>query len=35
LIVNGAEVHVVRRRETFEDLISGETVVTLKAGPDA
>jgi len=35
VIVDGAEVHVVRRRETFEDLISGETVVTLKAGPDA
>lgn len=35
VIVNGAEYHVVRERETFEDLIRGEKIVTLKGGPDA
>jgi diaminopimelate decarboxylase len=35
VLVNGAEYHVVRERETFEDLIRGEKIVTLKGGPDA
>jgi len=35
VIVNGAEYHVVRERETFEDLIRGENIVPLKGGPDA
>ncbi len=35
VIVNGAEYQVVRERETFEDLIRGEKIVTLKGGPDA
>ncbi|HXZ88864.1 MAG TPA: diaminopimelate decarboxylase, partial [Candidatus Binataceae bacterium] len=35
VIVNGAEYHVVRERETFEDIIRGEKIVTLKGGPDA
>ncbi len=35
VIVNGSEYHVVRERETFEDLIRGEKIVTLKGGPDA
>jgi len=35
VLVNGAEYHVVRERETFEDLIRAEKLVTLKAGPDA
>jgi diaminopimelate decarboxylase len=35
VIVNGGEYHVVRERETFEDLVRGEKIVTLKGGPDA
>jgi diaminopimelate decarboxylase len=35
VLVNGAEYHVVRERETFDDLIRGEKIVTLKGGPDA
>ena len=35
VIVNGAEYQVVRERETFEDVIRGEKIVTLKDGPDA
>jgi diaminopimelate decarboxylase len=35
VLVNGAEYHVVRERETFDDLIRGENLVTLKSGPDA
>jgi len=35
VIVNGSEYQVVRERETFEDLIRGEKIVTLKGGPDA
>jgi diaminopimelate decarboxylase len=35
VLVNGGEYHVVRERETFEDLIRAEKIVTLKAGPDA
>jgi diaminopimelate decarboxylase len=34
VIVNGEEYHVVRERETFEDLIRGERLVTLSGGPD-
>ncbi len=30
ILVDGAEAHVVRERETFEDLIRGEHIVTLK-----
>jgi len=35
VIVNGAEYHVARERETFDDLIRGEKIVSLKDGPDA
>jgi diaminopimelate decarboxylase len=35
VIVNGDEYVVARERETFEDLIRGEKILTLKAGPDA
>jgi diaminopimelate decarboxylase len=35
VIVNGNEYVVARERETFEDLIRGEKILTLKAGPDA
>jgi diaminopimelate decarboxylase len=35
VIVNGAEYSVVRERDNFEDLIRGEKLVTLAAGPDA
>lgn len=31
VLVDGAQAHVVRERESFEDLIRGETIVTLKA----
>ncbi len=31
VLVDGAEAHVIRERETFEDLIRGEKVVELKA----
>jgi diaminopimelate decarboxylase len=35
VIVNGAEYTVVRKRDSFEDIIRGEKVVTIAAGPDA
>lgn len=35
ILVNGADFHLVRERETLEDLMRGEKIVTLKAGPDA
>jgi diaminopimelate decarboxylase len=35
VMVNGSEYHVVRDRDSFEDLIRGEKLITLKAGPDA
>ncbi|MGH7932800.1 MAG: diaminopimelate decarboxylase [Candidatus Binataceae bacterium] len=35
VVVNGAEYHVIRERESFEDLVRGEKIVTLKDGPDA
>jgi diaminopimelate decarboxylase len=34
VIVNGAEYHVVRERETFEDIVRGEKIVALRSGPD-
>jgi diaminopimelate decarboxylase len=35
VLVNGAETHVIRDRDTFEDIIRNEKIVTLKGGPDA
>lgn len=35
VMVNGSGYHVVRERDTFEDLIRGEKIVSLKDGPDA
>jgi diaminopimelate decarboxylase len=35
VMVNGAEYHVVRDRDSFEDIIRGEKLITLKPGPDA
>jgi len=35
ILVNGAEVHVIRDRDTFEDVIRNEHIVTLKGGADA
>ncbi|HLW70735.1 MAG TPA: diaminopimelate decarboxylase [Candidatus Binataceae bacterium] len=35
VIVNGSEFAVVRQRDSFEDIIRGEKLVTLKPGPDA
>ena len=35
VLVNGAEVHVIRDRDNFEDIIRNEKIVTLKGGPDA
>ena len=35
VIVNGADYSVVRERDNFEDIIRGEKLVTLAAGPDA
>jgi diaminopimelate decarboxylase len=35
VIVNGAEYHVVRERDSFEDIIRGEKLLTIPAGPDA
>jgi diaminopimelate decarboxylase len=35
VLVNGAEAHVIRDRDTFEDIIRNEKVVTLRGGPDA
>jgi diaminopimelate decarboxylase len=35
IMVNGADCHLVRERETFDDLVRGEKIVTLKGGPDA
>jgi diaminopimelate decarboxylase len=35
VIVNGSEYTVVRERDSFEDIIRGEKVVTIAAGPDA
>jgi diaminopimelate decarboxylase len=35
VIVNGAEYQVVRSRDTFEDIVRNEKIVTIPAGPDA
>jgi diaminopimelate decarboxylase len=35
VIVNGAEFHVIRERERFDDLIRGEKILSLADGPDA
>jgi diaminopimelate decarboxylase len=35
VLVNGAEVHVIRERDTFEDIIRNEKIVTIGNGPDA
>lgn len=35
LLVNGAQVHVIRERDSFEDIIRNEKIVTLADGPDA
>ncbi len=35
VLVNGAEAHVIRDRDNFEDIIRNEKIVTLKDGPDA
>ena len=35
VMVNGVEYHVVRDRDSFEDIIRGEKLISLKAGPDA
>ncbi|HVN88511.1 MAG TPA: diaminopimelate decarboxylase [Candidatus Binataceae bacterium] len=35
VIVNGSDYTVVRERDTFEDIIRGEKLVTIGAGPDA
>jgi diaminopimelate decarboxylase len=35
LLINGAEVHLIRQRDSFEDIIRNEKLVTLRGGPDA
>jgi diaminopimelate decarboxylase len=35
VIVDQAQVHVVRERENFDDLVRGERIVSLREGPDA
>ena len=35
VLVEGAVAHVIRERDTFEDIIRNEKIVTLKGGPDA
>ena len=35
LLINGGEVHVIRERDSFEDIIRNEKIVTLADGPDA
>jgi diaminopimelate decarboxylase len=35
VVVDGARCHVVRERETFDDLVRGEKIVALSEGPDA
>ncbi len=35
VLVNGAEAHVIRERDSFEDIVRNEKIVTLKGGPDA
>jgi diaminopimelate decarboxylase len=35
VMVNGAEYHLIRERDSFEDIIRNEKLVTLRPGPDA
>jgi diaminopimelate decarboxylase len=35
LLINGAETHVIRDRDSFEDIIRNEKIVTISGGPDA
>jgi diaminopimelate decarboxylase len=35
VVVDGARLHIVRDRESFEDVVRGEHVVPLSEGPDA
>ena len=35
LLINGGDVHVIRERDSFEDIIRNEKIVTLAGGPDA
>ena len=35
VLVNGAEAHVIRERDSFEDIIRNEKIVNLTGGPDA
>src|SRR3984893_8095113 len=35
VLVNGTEAHVIRERDSFEDIIRNERIVNLTAGPDA
>src|SRR6202045_2054328 len=35
ILVDGGDVHVIRDRDSFNDLIRGEKIVTLQGGPDA
>jgi diaminopimelate decarboxylase len=35
ILVDGTEAHLVRDRDTFEDIIRNEHLITLKGGPDA
>jgi diaminopimelate decarboxylase len=35
VVVDGARFHIVRERETFDDLVRGERIVPLTEGPDA
>jgi diaminopimelate decarboxylase len=34
VIVDGTRYHIVRERESFDDLVRGETIVPLREGPD-
>ncbi len=35
IVVDGSRFHVVRERENFDDLVRGESIVSLREGPDA
>jgi diaminopimelate decarboxylase len=35
VLVNGGEVHLIRERDSFEDIIRNEKIVTIGNGPDA
>jgi diaminopimelate decarboxylase len=35
LLINGRETHLIRERDSFEDIIRNEKIVTLSGGPDA